>query len=66
MSPIRMSKLESAVRIVLEFNNAFHRHEQQVDYDTSLRILVTNLRNRVPLLRIMDTNLRKQDTNLRI
>ena len=27
MSPIRMSKLESAVRIVLEFNEAFNRHD---------------------------------------
>jgi len=53
-----MSKLESGLRGALEFNNAFHRHEQQVDYDTSLRILVTNLRNRIPLLRIMDTSLR--------
>ena len=27
MSPIRMSKLESAVRIVLEFNQAFNRYD---------------------------------------
>lgn len=27
MSPIRLSKLESAVRIVLEFNQAFNRHD---------------------------------------
>ena len=27
MSPIRMSKIESAVRIVLEFNEAFNRHD---------------------------------------
>ena len=27
MSPIRMSKLESAVRVVLEFNEAFNRHD---------------------------------------
>jgi len=27
MSPIRMSKLESAIRIVLEFNEAFNRHD---------------------------------------
>jgi predicted SnoaL-like aldol condensation-catalyzing enzyme len=27
MSPIRMSKLESAVRLVLEFNQAFNRHD---------------------------------------
>ena len=27
MSPIRMSKLESAIRIVLEFNEAFDRHD---------------------------------------
>ena len=60
-----MSKLKSAVRVALGSNNAFHRHEQQVVYDTCLRILVTNLRNQIPLLRIMDTSLRKQDTNLR-
>ncbi len=27
MSPARMSKLESAIRIVLEFNEAFNRHD---------------------------------------
>lgn len=27
MSPIRMSKLEAATRIVLEFNQAFNRHD---------------------------------------
>jgi predicted SnoaL-like aldol condensation-catalyzing enzyme len=27
MSPIRMSRLESAVRVVLEFNRAFNRHD---------------------------------------
>jgi len=27
MSPIRMSKLETAIRIVLEFNEAFNRHD---------------------------------------
>lgn len=27
MSPIRMSKLESAIRIVLEFHEAFNRHD---------------------------------------
>lgn len=27
MSPIRMSKLEAGVRIVLEFNEAFNRHD---------------------------------------
>ena len=27
MSPIRMSKLESAMRVVLEFNEAFNRHD---------------------------------------
>jgi len=27
MSPIRMSKIEAAVRIVLEFNEAFNRHD---------------------------------------
>ncbi len=27
MSPIRMSKVESAIRIVLEFNDAFNRHD---------------------------------------
>lgn len=27
MSPIRMSKLESAIRVVLEFNEAFNRHD---------------------------------------
>ena len=27
MSPIRMSRLESAVRVVLEFNKAFNRHD---------------------------------------
>lgn len=27
MSPSRMSKLESAVRVVLEFNDAFNRHD---------------------------------------
>ena len=27
MSPIRMSKLESAIRLVLEFNEAFNRHD---------------------------------------
>lgn len=27
MSPIRMSRLESATRIVLEFNEAFNRHD---------------------------------------
>lgn len=27
MSPARMSKLESAMRIVLEFNDAFNRHD---------------------------------------
>ena len=27
MSPIQMSKLESAIRIVLEFNEAFNRHD---------------------------------------
>ena len=27
MSPIRMSRLESGVRVVLEFNEAFNRHD---------------------------------------
>lgn len=27
MSPIRMSKIESSVRVVLEFNEAFNRHD---------------------------------------
>src|SRR5258708_6129109 len=27
MSPVRMSKLESAARLVLEFNEAFNRHD---------------------------------------
>lgn len=27
MSPVRMSKLETAIRIVLEFNEAFNRHD---------------------------------------
>ena len=27
MSPIRMSKIESAIRVVLEFNEAFNRHD---------------------------------------
>ncbi len=27
MSPIRMSKLESEVRVVLDFNEAFNRHD---------------------------------------
>ncbi len=27
MSPIRMSKLEAAMRLVLEFNQAFNRHD---------------------------------------
>jgi predicted SnoaL-like aldol condensation-catalyzing enzyme len=27
MSPIRMSKLESAIRVVLEFNEALNRHD---------------------------------------
>jgi len=27
MSPIRMSRLESALRVVLEFNEAFNRHD---------------------------------------
>ena len=27
MSPVRMSRLESATRIVLEFNDAFNRHD---------------------------------------
>jgi len=27
MSPIRMSRLESAIRIVLEFNESFNRHD---------------------------------------
>lgn len=27
MSPIRMSKVESAIRIVIEFNEAFNRHD---------------------------------------
>ena len=27
MSPIRMSKIESGVRVVLEFNEAFNRHD---------------------------------------
>jgi predicted SnoaL-like aldol condensation-catalyzing enzyme len=27
MSPIRMSKVESAIRVVLEFNGAFNRHD---------------------------------------
>jgi len=27
MSPIRMSKIESSVRVVLEFNDAFNRHD---------------------------------------
>ena len=27
MSPIRMSKIESSMRIVLEFNDAFNRHD---------------------------------------
>ena len=27
MSPIRMSKLESGVRLVIEFNEAFNRHD---------------------------------------
>lgn len=29
MSPARMSKLESSMRIVLEFNEAFNRHDVQ-------------------------------------
>ena len=27
MTPIRMSKIESAIRVVLEFNEAFNRHD---------------------------------------
>ena len=27
MSPIRMEKIESAIRVVLEFNEAFNRHD---------------------------------------
>ena len=27
MSPIRMSKIENALRVVLEFNDAFNRHD---------------------------------------
>lgn len=27
MSPIRMAKIESAIRLVLEFNEAFNRHD---------------------------------------
>ena len=27
MSPIRMSKIETALRVVLEFNDAFNRHD---------------------------------------
>jgi hypothetical protein len=27
MSPIRMSKIESGMRVVLEFNEAFNRHD---------------------------------------
>jgi hypothetical protein len=27
MSPIRMSKIESAVRVAIEFNNAFNQHD---------------------------------------
>ena len=27
MSPIRMSRLESAIRVVLDFNEAFNRHD---------------------------------------
>ena len=27
MSPVRMAKLESAIRVVLEFNEAFNRHD---------------------------------------
>jgi ketosteroid isomerase-like protein len=27
MSPIRMSRLESAIRVVLEFNEAYNRHD---------------------------------------
>ncbi len=27
MSPTRMAKLESAIRVVLEFNEAFNRHD---------------------------------------
>lgn len=27
MSPTRMSRLESAIRVVLEFNAAFNRHD---------------------------------------
>ncbi len=27
MSPIRMSRVESAIRVVLEFNEAFNRHD---------------------------------------
>ena len=27
MTPIRMSKLETAIRIVIEFNDAFNRHD---------------------------------------
>jgi len=27
MSPVRMSQIESAIRIVLEFNEAFNRHD---------------------------------------
>lgn len=27
MSPVRMSKMETAIRIVLEFNEAFNRHD---------------------------------------
>ena len=27
MSPIRLSRLESAIRVVLEFNEAFNRHD---------------------------------------
>jgi len=35
MSPIRMSKIESGVRIVLKFNEAFNRH----DVDAMMRCL---------------------------
>ena len=27
MSPVRMSKMETAMRVVLEFNEAFNRHD---------------------------------------
>lgn len=35
MCPVRMSKVESAVRVVLEFNEAFNRH----DVDGMMRLM---------------------------